>query len=941
MSEWQTSTNVFKVPDSGDDAVLSSTSTQGDVTIFTTGVRPIRRIEASGITGTYRFLSNFDEAIEIYLAGGNALWIRGAGGSLQFDTDILLHDPNTTFRFNIATTDDTITVSRDVAPSATGGTTELVLTSINTTSVASIAINGVISDYKGPDPNATTQLKLTAGLETASDDHQGTIQLAGLNDYTGPTVVNGATLVFNSIANWDPNGIASALGAPTNATDATIRLGDTDTQDNSGTLSYTGSGHSSNRNFTLRGAGGKIEADATATGPLVLSGTVNSIELGTKTIEHGGDSSSINTFSGVISDGTGQVAVAKTGTTTWVLSGSNTYSGGIAIEEGTLSVSADDNLGDPNGALNFSGGTLRVTGTSYSSTARSIGWQGGGFNVVDPNHTFEVSLGSGGSGDLAKFGAGSLQLTGDNSSDNTTISEGQLRIADGNSLSSNVLDGIIGDNASLSGSVVVDGTDGAGNRSTWDVAQILKVGDRGTGTLDITGGALVTSQFGVVGLMASANGAVTVTGTDPNGTPSTWSNSQNLSVGAQGTGTLVVTGGGAVSSTNGFIGSDPNFTAVVTVDDLNSTWTNSDSLHVGSSGGGTLNITGGGAVSSTFGFIGSDPFSTGVATVDDPNSTWTSESLFVGYFGDGTLNVQAGGVVTSLGGFIGHNSGSIGTATVAGTGSTWNVTSGLYVGGSGFESGGMATVDIETGGSVLVSGTMKVWNPGTVNLQGGRLAVSTIDHTDGGAFNFSGGTLQVDAFNGVLVQNGGTVVIGGSPGVTDISEEYQLNDGTLEIELFAGGISPVAGTDFDQLTADTVTLAGGTLELAIDPNYTPALADAFAIIDTTSGVSGTFDNVLGAYLGGGLGFDVQYNANDVTIEVINVLLGDFDVDGDVDGFDFLLWQTDPSIGALSDWQTNFGMVAPLAAVSAAVPEPNSLLLAVLVSFVRLSCRRRP
>ena len=33
-----------------------------------------------------------------------------------------------------------------------------------------------------------------------------------------------------------------------------------------------------------------------------------------------------------------------------------------------------------------------------------------------------------------------------------------------------------------------------------------------------------------------------------------------------------------------------------------------------------------------------------------------------------------------------------------------------------------------------------------------------------------------------------------------------------------------------------------------------------------------------------------YNPNDVTVEVINVLLDDFGVDGDVDGFDFLKWQ---------------------------------------------------
>ena len=52
--------------------------------------------------------------------------------------------------------------------------------------------------------------------------------------------------------------------------------------------------------------------------------------------------------------------------------------------------------------------------------------------------------------------------------------------------------------------------------------------------------------------------------------------------------------------------------------------------------------------------------------------------------------------------------------------------------------------------------------------------------------------------------------------------------------------------------------------------------------------------------------------------------GDFDSDGDVDGDDFLKWQREPGVGALSDWEANYGLVAQL--VAAAVPEPNSLLL---------------
>jgi len=52
--------------------------------------------------------------------------------------------------------------------------------------------------------------------------------------------------------------------------------------------------------------------------------------------------------------------------------------------------------------------------------------------------------------------------------------------------------------------------------------------------------------------------------------------------------------------------------------------------------------------------------------------------------------------------------------------------------------------------------------------------------------------------------------------------------------------------------------------------------------------------------------------------------GDFDTDGDVDGNDFLLWQRNPSVGNLADWQANFGASSLTAAI--AVPEPTSILL---------------
>ena len=67
--------------------------------------------------------------------------------------------------------------------------------------------------------------------------------------------------------------------------------------------------------------------------------------------------------------------------------------------------------------------------------------------------------------------------------------------------------------------------------------------------------------------------------------------------------------------------------------------------------------------------------------------------------------------------------------------------------------------------------------------------------------------------------------------------------------------------------------------------------------------------------------------------------GDFNFNGEVNGSDFLLWQRNPSIGSLADWEANYGMVATLSASSAAVPEPTTSALALAALCLAMSRRR--
>ena len=90
-------------------------------------------------------------------------------------------------------------------------------------------------------------------------------------------------------------------------------------------------------------------------------------------------------------------------------------------------------------------------------------------------------------------------------------------------------------------------------------------------------------------------------------------------------------------------------------------------------------------------------------------------------------------------------------ATVSGSGSRWNNSGWLCVGGSESTAYGTGTLnDIADGGVVDVTGTTKIWNTGTLNLNGGSLTTGTFDNTAGGAFFFNDGTLTVNGSNGTF-----------------------------------------------------------------------------------------------------------------------------------------------------------------------------------------------
>lgn len=152
-------------------------------------------------------------------------------------------------------------------------------------------------------------------------------------------------------------------------------------------------------------------------------------------------------------------------------------------------------------------------------------------------------------------------------------------------------------------------------------------------------------------------------------------------------------------------------------------------------------------------------------------------------------------------------------------------------------------------------------------------------------------------------------------------------------------------TSFAESTIDLIADLGGGSESLVaslflsaingsaDPNGNPPqLADlSFTGSPATDGLTLSFRISSERGVGG---------ASDVGIDGWSLSLftgipGDFDGNGRVDSADFLLWQRNPAVGDLSDWEANYGN--PLAPTTTSVPEPGSL---VLLSFGALLALRR-
>jgi autotransporter-associated beta strand protein len=200
------------------------------------------------------------------------------------------------------------------------------------------------------------------------------------------------------------------------------------------------------------------------------------------------------TLTGNITEGTGPDSVTKNGVNTVTLSGTNSWTGGTFIQQGTIVLGSS--AGIPNGtaltlgtAATTTAGTLDMAG--FSPTVGGLATAGTGVNTIGNSSTTAVStltyaggtstftgviantLGTGTQGTALTVSAGSLTITGANTyAGPTTVTGGQLTIGASGALPTGANVNITGGTLQLAPST--------------GLATLTSLAIAGTGTFDIS-----------------------------------------------------------------------------------------------------------------------------------------------------------------------------------------------------------------------------------------------------------------------------------------------------------------------------------------------------------------------------------------------------------------------------------------------------------------------
>lgn len=691
----------------------------------------------------------------------------------------------------------------------------------------------------------------STGAGGLTKEGTGTFTLSGVNTYMGATTVNAGTLQLG-IADALPDGTAVtvATGAILDLNDfsdtiaslsgagsvdlgtGTLTTGDATNTEFSGVISGTGGiVKEGTGTFTLSGintySGGTDINDGIllisndnnlgATGPgigqlgfdggtLAISADVTSAR--DVTLNAGGGTVDTNTFNATLSgiiDGAG--GLTKEGTGTLTLTGMNTYMGGTTINDGTVSVGADNNLGDPTGPLTFDGGTLLTTAGIMSARDVTLNANGG---TIDTNGFDSAFSGIfSGTGDLTKAGAGVLTLSGASTyTGDTFINAGILRLGDSGVLPDTTmvsvasgatfdLDGFdetIGSLSGVAGSMV---TLGNGTLTTGDATPLTEF----AGVISGSGG--LTKQGTGIFRLSGVNtytGPTTINdGTLELAINDALADQTAVTVNMPGNLSLI----GTVSDTIGSLAGDG--TVMLGTGTLTTGADNTSTLFSGviSGAGSVVKVgTGTWTLTGINTYLGGTAINGGtVAISDDSNLGDPSGGLS---FDGGTLLTNAAimsarDVVLNAGG---------GTIDTNGFDSTF---SGIFSGP------GQLTKD---GAGTLVLSGVNTYTGGTA-INGGILSV--------------GSDVNLGGPMGPIIFNGGTLLTTG-PVTSARSISVNILGGTIDTNGFDSSFSgPVVGPgDFTKAGAGTLTFSGPLMGYTGNTTIMAGILEVDTTADNTS-----------------------------------------------------------------------------------------------------------
>jgi fibronectin-binding autotransporter adhesin len=724
------------------------------------------------------------------------------------------------------------------------------------TSALDQTLSGVISGTGGVTKSFTTSTGGNAGTWGTTS----TLTLSGANTYTGVTNINAGILAVSKLAN---GGSPSSIGQSTNA-GTNLLFG------SGGTLRYTGTGDSTDRQFRFNGnvaTGFVATIEASGTGPLQLTSTTapsNSNAAQPRTLVLGGTNTGNNSLATPLTDNTtSALSLAKSGPGTWVLSGTNTFTGSSTVSAGTLKLdhTVDSSRLSDTGALILAGGTLDLTGGNHLEAVGSTTLGAGTVSTVTRSSgTAQLAMNTitPGAGSLIDFGAGGIATT-DNPNTNGIL--GTWATVGGTDWAANATGAGDGDIVAYSGYSDIDARGSA--IADGPASNVRILGDGAGGPIQL-GAATVT-----INTLLQNNATVDATINTLGGTLATgaiWISDGKaaLTIGALANDGLLTpsTAGGNLALINDNLAKDLTVNAVVANNTSASTLTtagpgtvilNGTNTHTGGTtlgggtlvlgnasalGGGTFSIAGGtlasnGAITAANAITVDGDFSiagTGILTftgamtltgnrvITNTNTTGSTSFFDIGgsgrnltIAGDGNTLVT-GFITTGSGGLTKNGSGTLTlTDTASYTGPT-TINAGTLQIGNGGNDGAISASTVVTNNAALVFnlnddpdpesvvGTV-IRGTGTLTKQGSSRLVLTGNSTYTGATTVSAGILQIGS--------GGTT---GSTGNTSL-----LTNDTSLVYNRSNAITvahPITG-------AGTLTQFGaGTLTLAATNTYT-------------------------------------------------------------------------------------------------------------------------